>query len=245
VVLVEPQQPGNVGAVARAMMNTGLTRLVIVDPPAYDPHRARMMAPGCDDLIASARIVATLDDALVGVHRVIASTARHRKLAQRVMAPRELALEVVADTRQTAILFGREDFGLSAEHVARCEAIVRIPTPDHASLNLAQAVLLVGHAIFEANHADRGPSGRIVGGRQQRETTALEPNDVLADLPALEGAVQQATDLLGRIGYPVARDKLGVAVRSALQRASLSVREIGALRGVLKHVERAIPPREP
>lgn len=173
VVLVEPQQPGNVGAVARAMKNTGLSRLVIVDPPAYDPHRARWMAPGCDDVIANARIVATLDEALEGTHRAVATTARHRKRDQRVIEPRALADEILADDRVTALLFGREDYGLSVEHVARCEAIMRIPTPEHASLNLAQAVLLVGHAIFEASRVSTallGASSAAAGSATPRRS---------------------------------------------------------------------------
>ena len=78
-VLVEPQHPGNVGAAARAMRNMGLDQLVIVAPPAWDPETARWMAPGCDDLLDRIRVVATLDEALEGVHLAIASTARHRK----------------------------------------------------------------------------------------------------------------------------------------------------------------------
>lgn len=85
IVLVEPQYSGNVGAVARAMKNTGLSQLVVVAPPALDPEHARWMAPGCEDLVASMRIVGTLDEALVGAHRVIASTARHRRQQNAVL----------------------------------------------------------------------------------------------------------------------------------------------------------------
>ena len=80
VVLVEPQYPGNVGAVARAMKNMGLARLVIVAPPAYDAEQARWMAPGAHDILAQARIVPDLNAALEGCHRAFAATARHRGL---------------------------------------------------------------------------------------------------------------------------------------------------------------------
>lgn len=228
------------------MKNTGLSRLVIVDPPAYDPHRARWMAPGCDDVIASARIVATLDEALEGTHRAVATTARHRKRDQRVIEPRALAEEVLGDDRVTALLFGREDYGLSTDDVARCEAIVRIPTPEHASLNLAQAVLLVGHAIFDVGRPEHGAPGRVVGGRRLSDTASLERGEPRADLTAIQGAVDQLSDLLGGIGYPVPRAKLGVTATAALQRAGLSTREVGALRGLLRHVEWAVDrAREP
>jgi TrmH family RNA methyltransferase len=137
IVLVEPQHPGNVGAAARAMKNMGLSRLVIVAPPAYDPEQARWMAPGCADLLAEMRIVGTLDEALEGVHVAVATTARHRKQGQPVFTPAELATRIADDDRTFALLFGREDFGLSTEDVLRCDSLLRIPTPEHASLNLA------------------------------------------------------------------------------------------------------------
>ena len=150
VVLVQPQHPGNVGAAARAMKNMGLHRLIIVDPPSgFDLDRARWMAPGCRDLIAQAQIVADMDAALVGVHHAVAATARHRRFHQKVMEPPELASTILdAQEQVTAIVFGREDHGLSAADVRRCEAIVRIPTPEHASLNLGHAVLVIAHDLF-------------------------------------------------------------------------------------------------
>jgi tRNA/rRNA methyltransferase len=148
---MEPQHSGNVGAVARAMKNMGLARLVIVNPPAYDPEQARWMAPGCREILAHARIVATLDEALDGVHWAVAATARHRKHDQPTHEPRALAqaiLDRAVDGRTTGIIFGREDRGLTSAEVMRCASILWIPTPEHASLNLAQAVLVVSIALF-------------------------------------------------------------------------------------------------
>lgn len=250
VVLVEPQHPGNVGAVARAMTNMGLSRLTLVAPPAYDPERARWMAPGCDDLLAQMRIVPTLDDALAGVHRAVAATARHRKQGQPVHEPPQiaaLALDEAEEGRTTAILFGREDFGLATADVLRCEALMRIPTPEHASLNLAQAVLLVSHALFEESRR-RGASapGRTLGGSRGRHTTAGKQQgsrrDALADLPAIEPAVDQLVGLLDRVGYlrGTPPDKVRLTARSALQRGRISVRHVEALRGMISRIEWAL-----
>jgi TrmH family RNA methyltransferase len=252
IVLVQPQHPGNVGAAARAMKNFGLHRLVLVDPPCYDPEQARWMAPGCSDILAGARIVATTEEALSGVHRAIASTARHRKQGQSISTPGEVSTQFFDDVAHdpahtTAILFGREDFGLSNEDVQRCESVLRIPTPEHASLNLGQAVLLVGHNLFEEARA-RGAdaSGRTLGGSRGTTTTgALEPKglrDMLADFGVLEPAVADLVMLLERVGYlrGVPADKVRLTARQALQRARVSVRHVEALRGMLNRITWAL-----
>lgn len=250
VVLVEPQHPGNVGAAARAMKNMGLHRLTLVAPPAYDPETARWMGPGCDDVLSAAQIVATLDEALHGVHRAIATTARHRRLGQPVLEPRDVAIvahdEALAG-RTTALLFGREDFGLSATDVARCESLLRIPTPEHASLNLAQAVLLVSHALFEEGRSRGGTAtGRMLGGSHGTRSTASKDRgdrrDRAADLPAIEPAARELVDVLERVGYlrGVPREKVRLTARQALQRAAISVRHVEALRGMVRRVDWAL-----
>lgn len=250
VVLVQPQHPGNVGACIRALANMGLHRLVVVDPPALDPMRVRWMAPGCDDVVASMRIVATLDEALEGCHRAIATTARHRKGNQPVLDPTSFSAEHWDDPDEdlvTALLFGREDFGLSREHVDRCHQVLRIPTPEHASLNLAQAVLVVANHWFEAGRA-RGvhATGRSLGGRRGfKPTAALEtasPRDARADLPRLEPAADALVELLDRVGYfrGTPPEKVQQTARAALQGAGLTIRQVEALRGMIARVGYAL-----
>lgn len=247
VVLVEPIQPGNVGAAARAMKNMGLRRLVLVDPPAFDPHRARWMAPGCDDVLAEARIVATLDEALVGVHRVVATTARHRRGDTRVVEPDAFAASVVSapEGYVTAVLFGREDHGLPNDAVARAETLLRIPTPEHASLNLAQAVLVVARELFEAARASgrAEAAGRVLGGRTERATAEVERDEPYATVDQLEPAVAELVGLLDAVGYTrqAGPDKVARTVRAALQRAAPTAREVAALRGMIKRVGRRAP----
>ena len=257
VVLVEPQHPGNVGAAARAMKNMGLSRLVIVAPPAYDPEQARWMAPGCADLLAEMRIVGTLDEALEGVHVAVATTARHRKQGQAVLTPTDIATRMAEDGRTWALLFGREDFGLSTQDILRCDSILRIPTPEHASLNLAQAVLLCANALFtEAAKHGRVATGRTLGGSRGRRSTASKSKrdrkDALADLPRLEPAIDDLVQLLDRVGYfrSTPTDKVKLTARQALQRSNITIRQLEALRGMvnrtawaLEHPE--IDPRAP
>lgn len=248
VVLVEPQHPGNVGAAARAMRNFGLDQLVLVAPPAYDPERARWMAPGCADLLANARIVASLDEALEGVHHAWATTARHRRDGQPVLEPRDTARAIHDDAERVhALLFGREDHGLSNEAVRRCASLVRIPTTEHASLNLGQAVLLMAHAVFEEGRS-RGQraDGRTLSGpgrsRSTRDVQRPSPRDQLADLVAIEPAADELLRLLGRVGYlrGTPAHKVQLTARQALQRASLSLRHVEALRGMLSRIQWAL-----
>jgi tRNA/rRNA methyltransferase len=227
------------------MKNFGLSRLVLVNPPAWDPERARWMAPGCDDVLNGAAVVGTLDEALVGVHRAVATTARHRRWIPRVLEPAELATSILddPDDRTTAVLFGREDNGLDAAAVGRCEATIRIPTPEHASLNLGQAVLVIAHTLFEAARA-RGlvdDAGRPVGGhRRQRSTASLQREDPLADVAAIEGAVGDLVRLLNAARYPGPDDKVGPSARAALMRAAPTAKEISALRGMINKVAGAV-----
>ncbi len=252
IVLVEPQHPGNVGSAARAMKNFGLRRLVLVAPPCYDPEQARWMAPGCSDLLAQVKVVATTEEALHGVQRVVASTARHRRVGQHVREPRDVAAAVFDDMNltgasTTAILFGREDFGLSNDDVLRCESILRIPTPDHASLNLGQAVLLVAHALFEeARNRGGEASGRVLGGSRGQTSTQLlmkrDARDALADVPVIEPAVVELVELLDRVGYlrGVTPDKVRGTAREALQRARVTLRHVAALRGMVARMRWAL-----
>ena len=250
VVLVEPQHPGNVGSTARAMKNMGLGRLVLVNPPAWDPETARWMAPGCADLLARARVVKTLDEALDGVHAAIASTARHRKQGQQVRTPRQAATEIFdrgAEGATSAILFGREDFGLATSDVLRCATLLRIPTPEHASLNLAQAVLLVSFALFEEATA-RGAlfEGRTLGGsRASRKTASASrpgPRDQRAELPQLEPVVKDVLAVLERVGYlrGVQPDKVRLTARQALATAGLPIRHVEAIRGMARRIDWAL-----
>jgi len=142
IILVAPRSPGNIGATARAIANHGLGRLVLVAPPAFDPDRARWMAPGAHEHINNAVIVGSVADAIdaLDVVRVVGTTARKRRLHTPIWGPTELARAVHTTPVPTAIVFGPEDYGLSNDSVSRCDAVLRIPTAQHSSLNLAQAV---------------------------------------------------------------------------------------------------------
>lgn len=249
IVLVQPQHPGNVGAAARAMANMGLTDLVVVDPPALDMESARWMAPGCDSLLADLRIVATTQEAIADCQVCVATTARHRRRGQQVTTPKKLAERVrVDDDCRFALLFGREDFGLSNEDVMNAESLLRIPTPEHASLNLAQAVLLVSHALFEEARSTGHviATGRTLGGSRGQRTTASKSKPSKKDLPAelsrIQPAVDEVVQLLEDVGYfrGTPQDKVRLSASQALQTGRFSIRHVEALRGMVNRVRWAL-----
>ena len=155
VVLVNTSHPGNIGGAARAMKNMGLSELVLVDPERFPDPDAVSRASGADDVLVNARIVATLEEAIADCSLVLGTSARDRRIPWPVLDPRESAdkvldqLEQVADA-QIALVFGREDSGLTTDELQRCQYHVHIPSmPDFSSLNLAAAVQVLaskGHA---------------------------------------------------------------------------------------------------
>ncbi|WP_316185039.1 MULTISPECIES: TrmJ/YjtD family RNA methyltransferase [unclassified Bradyrhizobium] len=154
VILVEPQLGENIGMAARAMGNFALTQLRLVNPRDGWPNiAARRAAAGADHIIENVRLFATLDEAIADLDLVFATTARSHDQAKPVMGPEGAAREIqghVAAGGKAGILFGRERAGLTNEEVARANRIITYPVnPGFASLNLAQAVLLMGYEWFK------------------------------------------------------------------------------------------------
>lgn len=229
VVLVEPREPRNVGAAARAMKNFGFEELVLVNPERpLDEAAYRLATRGAADVLERARTVATLDEALAGAVYVVATSARAREgYAGEVCTPHEGAPRVreMAAEGPVALLFGRENFGLSNEEMDRAHAVWRIPTGGYASLNLAQAVLLVAYEVFLAQ-AELPETAR------PRPAAAEELERLFADLEAY----------LIEIRYTDEHRLEGAmrAFRRMAHRALLSSNEVQRLRGLLRQSRWAI-----
>jgi TrmH family RNA methyltransferase len=156
VVLVEPQTPGNVGAVARALKTMGLSQLVLVNPaPFREAEETWYMAHGAAEIVEAAQVVDTLPEALTDVQYVVGTTHRRRAgILQEPRPAREAAVEIAARTRtQTvALVFGREDHGLSQWELGLCQLYASIPAATRwPALNLAQAVQVMAYEIFLAS----------------------------------------------------------------------------------------------
>lgn len=151
VVLVAPQHPGNIGAVARAMKVMGLSELVLVAPEDFPSPDAYARASGADNVLDSARVCTTLDEAIADCTLTLGTSARARRTAWPLMDVRDGAREAVGKAQsgqRVALVFGRERSGLTNEELDRCQIHLRVPTnPEYASLNLAAAVQVVSYEL--------------------------------------------------------------------------------------------------
>lgn len=246
MVLVNPLHPGNVGATARAMANFGLERLVLVDPLALDLERARWMATSGKEVLNKARIVGTLDEALEGVSFAIGTTARKRRWRWPILTPSDLG-ERIHSEDSTAILFGREDSGLDNEALARCHALLRIPTGPKASLNLAQAVLLIVSRLHDvARTRGWSPDDAHVDPDSEEGHRLQLPQRAQAKRVAPLGmqlaTLNKTLDLLERTAYGrgMNREQVQVTLGQLLQRAQPSHAELEILLGMLAKTRYAV-----
>lgn len=181
VILVRPQMGENIGAAARAMLNFGLTEMRLVAPRDGWPNpRAVAMASGAaGQVLDRARVFPTLAEAMADVDHAYAATARGRELTKPVHTPATAMAEaraLTAQGRRVALIFGPERAGLENDDIARASAIVTVPVnPDFPSLNLAQAVLLLGYEWGrETLPAQPAPSGRRPAGEQPATLLEIE-----------------------------------------------------------------------
>src|SRR6267142_1376238 len=148
VVLLRPSHPGNIGAAARAMKIMGITQLCLVRPKRFPHADARAMASGAIDVLDSARVCTSLEEALAGTAFSVALSARPRELSHPPLDARAAAREIVSAALrdEAAIVFGNETVGLSNREIMRCSSLAPIPASDvYASLNLAQAVQVMAY----------------------------------------------------------------------------------------------------
>jgi TrmH family RNA methyltransferase len=163
VVLVRPTHPGNIGAAARAMKTMGLRSLALVEPCAPRDEQARAMAANATDVLDTARVYGSLDEAIRDCAWVVGTSARHRRIEWPELTPGQAADELLARSRSqpVAMLFGQERAGLTNEELDRCQAVVTIPAdPDYSSLNVAAAVQILAYEISKASLAGRPSTHR-------------------------------------------------------------------------------------
>lgn len=242
IVLVSPSHPGNIGAVARAMKTMGLDDLALVTPRLFPHAEATAMAAGADDLLAGARVCASLDEALAGCRLVVGSSARSRSIRWPQLDPREAATQLVAacDDGPAALLFGPERTGLSNDDLDRCHALVSIPAnPDYGSLNLGSAVQVLAYEIRMAVLAriaddDAGEQDEPTSGRRR-----------LATADEVEGFFNHLERTLHRVDFidPARPGRVLRRMRRLFARARPEEDEIQILRGILTQVDKAVARR--
>jgi len=230
VVLVETSHPGNIGAAARAMKTMGLGKLTLVSPRLFPSAEATARASGADDVLQAATVVGSLAEAVADCGLVLGTTARTRHLEWPVLSPREAAAWSVAQptTEDIALVFGREQSGLSNEELAQCQRAIRIPTSPHfSSLNIAQAVQI---CVYEMRL-------QALGAALPAPAIADEPLATTGELAAL---VEHAKRVMEQVDYfkPDRPKLLPQRLQRLVARPGLTHSEVQILRGFLTKVEK-------
>lgn len=229
IVLVATSHPGNIGSTARAMKTMGFTRLYLVSPEKFPHNNAREMAAGADDLLENAVITDSLKDALAGCQLILATSARPRGLSLPGLVPGAAAKLIgeKPDDTEIALVFGREDSGLSNAELLQCHYHVHIPsTPEFSSLNLSQAVQIL---TYEMRMQLLSPEC-VVQHKSDKPATAEE----------VEYFFTHLEEVLKAINFirPKNPGKLMVRLRRLFTRVQLENMEVNLLRGILSQIEK-------
>lgn len=224
VVLNKPRYPENIGAAARAIMNMGISRLIVVDPENFDIVKILKMAThAASDIVKSIRMYDTLQEALQSYQYVVGTTARLGGERQVVGSPSEIAAHLIpiSAENQIAVVFGSEDRGLENEDIRLCHILINIPTAEFSSLNLAQAVMVVCYELFKASLPEK---------------KAFVPR--LASRHELDGMYEQLKEVLVKISYinPENPEYWLNNIRYFFSRIGLRAKEVSIIRGLCRQV---------
>ena len=223
IVLCGTSHPGNIGASARALKTMGLASLYLVAPKHFPAADADAMASGAVDLLRTAVVCGSIDEALEGTVFAVACTARSRDLSHTVLTARETGVRLVSEAAHgpVALVFGPEQSGLTAVEVGRCAAIGMIPTnPDYSSLNLGAAVQIFAYEV-----------------RQAAEGLTSYPQETYeaANYGEVELLFRHLEQTLYDVGFldPKQPKRLMQRLRRLFQRSRLEKEEVNILRGIL------------
>jgi tRNA (cytidine32/uridine32-2'-O)-methyltransferase len=230
IVLVGTTHTGNMGSVARAMKTMGLSQLVLVSPKELPDGQAYALAAGASEVLANARVVDHLADAISDCGLIVGASARSRTLSWPMLEPRECGEKAVLEAQQkpVALVFGRESSGLSNEELQLCNYHVCIPAnPEYSSLNLAMAVQIVAYEVRVAALAER--------------PARIENNDVqYPTAEQMERFYQHLEQTLNETGF-IIKQHPGVVMtklKRLFTRARPEDAELNILRGILTSVQR-------
>mgnify|MGYP001268921793 FL=1 len=232
MVLVNTTHPGNIGASARALKNMGLSRLVLVDPLEYPSERAIWRAANALDVMDKIQVVETLDEAVADCALVIGTSARGRRIPWPLLTPRECGDRVWAEAAQheVAIVFGREDRGLTNEELQKCHFHVHIPAnPEYSALNVAAALQVIAYEIrMSALQAENGAPVHF----DDWDMPPARHEDVEMYFTHLD-------ETLTRLGFLTADNprQTMTRLRRLYNRVRLDQMELGILRGMLTSVQ--------
>ena len=227
IILIDPQLGENIGMVARAMLNCGLTDLRLVRPRDDWPNpRAVSSASGADLVLENTKVFESTSDAIADLNLIYATTARDRDMTKEIVTPEIAAKEIrAAGSEQCGILFGREAKGMKNEDIVLANKIVIAPlNPGFTSLNLSQAVLLLAYEWYKL--ADDTPTIEL-----RMKDTRLATNE---EMLMLFEHLERELDNHGFLRVKEKRPVMIQNIRNVFQRANMTEQEVRTFRGVVK-----------
>ena len=235
IVLVNTAHPGNIGGAARAMKNMGLSELCLVEPREYPAPRAVWRAAGAREVLTHATVVDSVDEAIADCSLVIGTSARERRIPWPLINPRECGVRVWAEAQKhkVALLFGREDRGLTNDELQKCHYHVHIPSnPEYSSLNLATAVQVLAYEIRMASLANE--NGDL--------PDLAEWDQQLVNAEDLENFHNHLAETMAELDFydPENPKQLLTRMRRLFNRLRMDQMEVSILRGLLSAVQRKI-----
>ena len=225
IVLIDPSHPGNIGSVARAMKNMSITDLVLVRPRSFPHAESNALAAGADDILANARVVSTVSEAVADCGFIAGTTSRPRSYYWEFTTPRDIAGRIAALPAKDgcALLFGSEKYGLGTDDLQYCNVLVRIPAnPEYCSLNLAMAVQLLTYELFMA---------------REQPQSQVQLEQPLAPAGEVEYFYQHLHEVLNEIDFADRTGHLMERLRRLFNRAHMDRNELNILRGILSAVQ--------
>ena len=224
IILVRTKTPGNIGAVARCMMNMGLSRLVLVRPPGDDEGEALKFAAGAEAVLQNAVTTGTLRDAVAGHHLVIGTSRHPGRNRRNIGTPRVITDRIVPllSQNRVALVFGREVNGLDKEDLDLCNELIAIPSSEaFPSLNLSHAVCIVAYELFIATRISPS-SGTSTLARAE-------------ELEAFYRHLQQVLEDSGFLG-PHNNKHMMTSLRQLFGKSRLEQRDINILHGIISAI---------
>ena len=234
IILVEPQLGENIGMTARAMLNNALTELRLVKPVHGWPNeKAVNPSSGAEVVLDGVKVFDTTAEAVADLSHVYATTARNRDMTKRVMTPRAAVAEmrnVIAADGRPGVLFGREAWGLNNDDVALADCLLSVPlNPNFQSLNLAQAVLLVGYEWYQSGNETPGIDDRMPGNTRPEDKQ---------ELVGMFEHLEEELDACGFLRPPEKRPTMVQNIRNMFQRANMTEQEVRTFRGIISGLVR-------
>ena len=233
IILVEPQLAENIGMAARAMKNCALTELRLVNPrESHLSAKALSASSNSEEILEQAKIYASTEEAIADLQYVLATTARHRDQTKMVFNADIGAKEIFSKLQQgekCGLMFGPERTGLHNEDICLCDAIINVPlNPEHCSLNLSQAVLLVGYEFYK----------EVIGPKKAKlitnHTSVASKEKVLMFCRHIESKLERFANYQDE----QKKEKLVINLRNIFTRRELTEQELNTLYGIINYLSK-------